>query len=522
MAWKKLKGGGWKEQPKQIVFTSLAIPTSSEVSPQHDYDVVVVGGTLGVFYALALQLQGLRTCIVEKGKIAGRQQEWNISEKELKILTKMGLMSEEEEKEVVNIKFNPVRVGFTTDLSTAEESSFETFVEDILNLGVAPEKLISLMKRKYTSAGGTIMEDTGLERIDVYENLALLTLSSSSISSKIVLDAMGNNSPIARQMRGAVKPDGICIVVGSCGRGFEVANNTYSDLIYCCDPIVQAREADSKLQYYWEAFPSGSGTSDRTTYLFTYMDVSEERPTVANILDDYWKLLPRYQGKRIDELEFLRVLYGCFPTYRASPLRPTFNRILQVGDASGVQSPLSFGGFGSMTRHLGRLVGGIKEAIDDNLTSSDDLCLLNPYQPNLASCWFFQRTMSVPIGGQPHPDLIVSTLSNSFSSMQKLGDSVMRPFLQDVIMFTPLVRTLVLAAAQDPLTPFKIIPHVGVAPFVDFLFHFSVLGIFTFLSIYVSPAIVSIAPFLPPKLRFAARRTCEMWRYGAGLDFYDH
>jgi hypothetical protein len=31
---------------------------------------------------------------------------------------------------------------------------------------------------------------------------------------------------------------------------------------------------------------------------------------------------------------------------------------LQVGDASGIQSPISFGGFGAIIRHLGRLSNG--------------------------------------------------------------------------------------------------------------------------------------------------------------------
>ena len=35
----------------------------------------------------------------------------------------------------------------------------------------------------------------------------------------------------------------------------------------------------------------------------------------------------------------------------------------QVGDASGIQSPLSFGGFGALTRHLGRLTTAITEAL---------------------------------------------------------------------------------------------------------------------------------------------------------------
>jgi hypothetical protein len=42
-----------------------------------------------------------------------------------------------------------------------------------------------------------------------------------------------------------------------------------------------------------------------------------------------------------------------------SPLPPAFNRILQVGDASGIQSPISFGRFAAITQHLSRLSSGI-------------------------------------------------------------------------------------------------------------------------------------------------------------------
>lgn len=47
-----------------------------------------------------------------------------------------------------------------------------------------------------------------------------------------MLDAMGNGSPISKQIRGSVEPDGVCIVVGSCASGYNAANNTYSDVIY--------------------------------------------------------------------------------------------------------------------------------------------------------------------------------------------------------------------------------------------------------------------------------------------------
>jgi hypothetical protein len=57
------------------------------------------------------------------------------------------------------------------------------------------------------------------------------------------------------------------------------------------------------------------------------------------------------------------VLFGIFPTFRASPLRSGWDRVVQMGDASGIQSPLSFGGFGALTRHIGRLVGAYDEAL---------------------------------------------------------------------------------------------------------------------------------------------------------------
>ena len=59
-----------------------------------------------------------------------------------------------------------------------------------------------------------------------------------------------------------------------------------------------------------------------------------------------------------------------FPTYRDSPIQTPFDRILQVGDASGIQSPLSFGGFGSLTRHLGRIVTSLQEALEGRIILS--------------------------------------------------------------------------------------------------------------------------------------------------------
>lgn len=255
------------------------------------------------------------------------------------------------------------------------------------------------------------------------------------------------------------------------------------------------------------------------------MDAKKERPSISEIMDDYWELMPRYQGVAIDEVEFKRILYGCFPTYRDSPLQSPFNCIVPVGDASGIQSPLSFGGFGSLTRHLERVVTGLGEALDSDLVDAKHICMLNPYQPNLSCCWMFQRSMSVPVDRKPVPGMVIGTLSNSFSAMESLGEATMLPFLQDVLMFGPLLRTLVKAGGQDLLTPFKILPHVGIIPFCDFLYHFTILALYTLLSKNLSGLLLSIADnnnLSSPSMRYSIRRKVDAWKFGAGLDYYDH
>lgn len=55
----------------------------------------------------------------------------------------------------------------------------------------------------------------------------------------------------------------------------------------------------------------------------------------------------------------------------------------QVGDASGIQSPLSFGGFGALTRHMSRLTAAVTEAVSCDALSKADLARINAYNPGL-------------------------------------------------------------------------------------------------------------------------------------------
>lgn len=162
---------------------------------------------------------------------------------------------------------------------------------------------------------------------------------------------------------------------------------------------------------------------------------------------------------------------------------------LQFGDASGIQSPVSFGGFGSLTRHIGRLSAGVYEAINGDFLDASSLSLLNPYMPNLSASWLFQRAMSAKKNSNVPPEFINELLYVNFQSMQKLGDPVLRPFLQDVIQFWALSKTLGLVMLTKPQIIPSIFKQVGIPVLLDWSSHFFMLGYYTFLSTYADPVI---------------------------------
>lgn len=486
--WQSLKTG------------TLAMPTVVQKSLEPiaiEWDVVICGGTLGLLLGAALAQRGWRVALLERGLLRGRDQEWNISRQELQVFVKLALLTEAELQQAIATAYNPARIAFL--------NSPDVWVGDVLNIGVDPVYLLETLKQKFLAHGGQLFEQTPFESAIVHANGAIVHAGQQAFKTRLVLDAMGHFSPIVQQARQG-KPDAVCLVVGTCAEGFP--QNNVGDLIATFTPIEQ------QCQYFWEAFPARDG---RTTYLFTYLDAHPDRPSLETLFDDYFRLLPDYQSVSLEQLQFKRALFGCFPCYR-EPLKPEWNYLLPIGDSSGSQSPLSFGGFGAMVRHLSRLTGGIHEALQSDRLSRDALALLQPYQPNLAVTWLFQRSMSVGINQTIAPNQINELLATVFQTMNTLGDPVLKPFLQDVVQFPALFQTLAQTALTHPGLILKIIPHVGLPTLITWLFHYINLALYT--ALY--PLARSLTPYiksLSPAQQYYCHRWLEALEYGSGRDY---
>jgi lycopene cyclase CruP len=501
--WKALRQGA--SAPAQTVVTS-----APDALTTMDWDVVIGGGTLGILMGAALARQGWRVALLERGQLRGRAQEWNISRRELESLVGLGLLTADQLQDAISSEFNPVRVGFG--------GAADIWVRDVLNIGVSPVRLLETLKQKFLADGGQVFEQTAFAGVTVHPNGVRVathapagsddaTAATATFTARLLLDAMGHGSPIVQQARQGQRPAGVCLVVGTCAQGF--AENTTGDLIYSFTPI------QNQCQYFWEAFPAQDG---RTTYLFTYVDASPDRLSLTDLFDEYFRLLPQYQGVALDQLQFQRALYGFFPSYRQSPLRLGHDRILAIGDSSGSQSPLSFGGFGAMVRHLGRLSAGVTLALKSEALSATDLGQLQPYQPSLSATWLFQKSMSVGMGQSLNPDQINQLLADVFETMASLGEPVLKPFLQDVVTFSGLLQTLGKTALVHPAITLKILPQVGIPALVDWMGHYLALGLYTVLADNAD----RLSPWLntlPPPAQFAWWCRIQAWKYGSSRDY---
>ena len=108
--WAALRGAGPAPFPPPS--TPFVAETGAALGRPADYDVLVAGGTLGIFVAGALQRRGHKVAVVERNALAGRDQEWNLSRKELAELVAEGVLTAEECESAIRSEFNPMRCGF--------------------------------------------------------------------------------------------------------------------------------------------------------------------------------------------------------------------------------------------------------------------------------------------------------------------------------------------------------------------------------------------------------------------------
>jgi flavin-dependent dehydrogenase len=507
---------------------------SMQKSTKLDYDIAVCGGSRGIFYAMALQLQGHRVCLIEAAELGDRDEEWNTSMDELDELVKLGVLSEKDIDDAIRSEFPGSRIAFKNKELSVEGGysdngvGVEFFAEGVSNVVVSQYVLVNRVSERFQELGGVILEKKPVSGIFVVGSLgAALDIGRDQdpLTARLVLDAMGTKSPITRQQREGTKPDGVCVVVGCRAAGYNPATNLVGDAIYSNSPI-----QDKMLQYFWGSYPGGIGRNGKqpgesdlkTTYLYTYMDAHQKRPSLESLMEDYWKFLPQYQPSIENpetDLDVQRIFFGCYPTYKDSPLPPIVDRVLAVGDAAGFQSPLSYGGLSCVAGQLKRVSDAVTEAIKCDMLMKEDLAEINSYSPGLRASWMFQKAMSVKLGQLfVDPRFVNRLLATNMEAMGTVDTQAIQPFLGGSSQFDRLLKCLLRSAIADPTIIPGIISWIGIPTFVDGIGHLGMMGTYALLDNLVGPLLRPVGETFckTPESKYHLHRKLDSWKYGSG------
>jgi lycopene cyclase CruA len=146
------------------------------------------------------------------------------------------------------------------------------------------------------------------------------------------------------------------------------------------------------------------------------------------LFEDYFALLPEYKRPGAT-FRHIKPVYGYIPA-RHSVRRqeaPLLRGVLPIGDSAAQQSPLTFCGFGSHVRNLGRTTVLLHQALGADLIGPAHLRPISAFQVNVSLNWVFSRFM------QPWdaPD-DVNQLQNVFLGvLTELGEDLAQRFFRD-------------------------------------------------------------------------------------------
>ncbi|MCC0178181.1 flavin-dependent dehydrogenase [Waterburya agarophytonicola K14] len=440
------------QKPQQVIFKS---DRTVDREVEYDYDLIYVGGALGVIHAAVMAQKGYRVLLIERLPFGRMNREWNISRDEFQSLINLGLFTPDEFESVIAAEYIDGFSKFFDAYNPPHLKAKVLHTPTVLNVAIDAEKLLRFCGDKLCQAGGDIWDETEFVRADINPQEVtvklthLPTQSSKQATGRLLIDAMGTASPIAWQLNGGRTFDSVCPTVGAViesGFADEVWDRDYGDVLNSHGDISRGR------QLIWELFPGGNG--ELTFYLFHYHQVDPENPgSLLEMYEDFFTILPEYRRCDMEKLVWKKPTFGYIPGHFStsdSDRTVAFDRLLAIGDAASLQSPLIFTGFGSLVRNLERLTNLLNTALQHDLLAAKHLNQIRAYQSNISVTWLFSKGMMVPTGKTLPPQRINSMLNTFFGLLADEPPEVADTFIKDRTDWLTFTRLALIAARKNP------------------------------------------------------------------------
>ncbi len=414
--------------------------------PENNYDIVIAGGGLGLIAGAALAARGLRVMVFDRDRVGAAHREWNISERELASLVNWGIFTKDELRGTIATRYDRGVISF--DATGTGVPACPLQLSGVLDVALDAQSVLDLARKRFLQAGGSILEGRSFTRLHMAEHGPVTSVfevegpdGKEFYRARLAIDTMGSVSPIAIALNNGLPFDGVCPTAGTVMRGLNL-HSTTGDVLVSVAPTQEGR------QFIWEGFPGRDG--ETTVYLFYYDRTGAKEAQKQSLLDlfeQYFTLLPTYRPLKQGS-EHLKPVFGYIPAKHGKAGYTATRGLLCLGDSAAGQSPLTFCGFGSFVRHVGRTAMLIDYALKHDLLEKPHLNVITPHQANLRVAWVFSRFMQPWPGGDATS---VNRIMNVFcKALNEAGPRTTRRFLQDRYTFPEYLRIMLTTARHEP------------------------------------------------------------------------
>jgi lycopene cyclase CruA len=484
--------------PSEATHTATATPA---------YDLIYVGGALGSIHAALMAQLGYKVLLLERLPFGRMNREWNISRQEFQGLIDLGLFTAEEFECMIAREYVDGFNKFFDANNPAIAKAPILHTPTVLNIAIDSEELLRQCGEKLRAAGGEIWDETEFQQVTMASDGFLLSATHlpsqtlRQVTGRLLVDAMGTASPIAWQLNGTRAFDSVCPTVGAViDGGFEpgVWDSQYGDVLNSHGDISRGR------QLIWELFPGRD--RELTFYLFHYHQVHPDNPgSLLEMYEDFFTILPEYRRCDLDQLTWKKATFGYIPGFfsiGSDDRRVACDRLVAVGDAASLQSPLVFTGFGSLVRNLPRLTVLLDFTLRHDLLQAKHLNQIRAFQSNIAVTWLFSKGMMVPTGKQVSPERVNAMLNTFFGILAEEPSEVADRFIKDRAGWVTFNRMALRAAWKNPALLLWIWELAGSRDMVRWVgsyLNFTVMALLSWLLGWLPAFTRTVRPWLAPR-----------------------
>lgn len=458
----------FRENPREVEEVVFYDSPPKHLEPEAEFEIIYAGGTLGLLHAAVMAKKFNRKVLVFDAHTVGKtHRDWNISDEELQEFVKIGLFTQEEIKISVANRYRTGFVKFYDANSLIKTPPL--FMDNVLDVAIEADKLLEIAAKKLAEAGSRIINNLRFVRAFVQKDKIsvecedILSGNRRLFSAELFVDSTGTNSAISRQLNAGQSITHICPTVGTVARGFRRGNDTREVDFSVGEILVSTEDSSANRQLIWEGFAGNPQKDEYTTYLFFYDSVeSKADKSLLRLFENYFEKLPDYK-QPTDAWRVVKPVFGYIPSIHHhgwnNVKKTATDRILLVGDAAGLSSPLTFCGFGSHVRNLRKLTFETDKALRENFSDEKSLSQINAYEPQVAQVASLAEFMRPTENGQS--PVVNETMNAVMAALQSLDKNIACEMFQDRLSFSSFKKVLMRTAKIHPAVFKKMFAHLG-------------------------------------------------------------